>query len=151
MKGIPADQRSVRTIAKVGGLVGKVIEIDEKTRFRLDYVRMKIACRDVFKVPKTAESTLGLFLHDFTFEREVYEENKEKVLKSGIKVSESDQPPFKKFRSDEENTSHSHAETTELAGKKLSNVDCRKDERNNRNDKTYNSAPPKLVTNTKKW
>lgn len=44
VKEIPSDQRSIRTLAKVGGLVGKVMEIDEKTRYRLDYVRMKIAC-----------------------------------------------------------------------------------------------------------
>jgi len=68
---IPTDQRSIRTCAKVGGLVGKVLEIDEKTRFRHDYVRVKIACRDITKVPRTVESTLGLVLHDFTFEREV--------------------------------------------------------------------------------
>jgi hypothetical protein len=52
---IPDDQRSIVTLAKVGGLVGKVIEIDEKSRFRIDYVRMKIACRDISKIPKTAE------------------------------------------------------------------------------------------------
>jgi len=28
---IPVDQRSIRTLAKVGGLVGKVIEVDEGT------------------------------------------------------------------------------------------------------------------------
>jgi hypothetical protein len=44
---IPGDQRSIRTIAKVGGLVGKVIEIDERSRFRADYIRVKIACRDL--------------------------------------------------------------------------------------------------------
>ena len=71
MGDIPADQRSIRTLAKVGGLVGKVMEIDEKTRYRADYVRMKIACRDVHRVPKTAEGTLGLYFYDFTFEREV--------------------------------------------------------------------------------
>jgi hypothetical protein len=73
VKDIPADQRSVRTIAKVGGLVGKVMEIDEKTRYRADYVRVKIACRDVLKVPKVAEGTLGIHIHDFIFEREVQE------------------------------------------------------------------------------
>lgn len=51
---IPADQRSIRTCAKVGGLVGKVLEIDEKTRLRSDYVRVRIACRDITKVPRTA-------------------------------------------------------------------------------------------------
>lgn len=73
IKGIPVDQRSIRTIAKVGGLVGKVVEIDEKSRFRADYVRVKITCRDVQKVPSTAEGTLGLHLHDFIFEKEVPE------------------------------------------------------------------------------
>lgn len=54
-KDIPGDQRSIRTLAKVGGLVGKVMEIDEKTRLRPNYVRMKIACRDVLRVPKKVE------------------------------------------------------------------------------------------------
>lgn len=71
---ISPNQRSIRTVAKVGGLVGKVIEIDEKTRFRHDYVRVKIACRDITKVPRTAESALGLSIMDFHFEREVEEE-----------------------------------------------------------------------------
>ena len=66
---IPTDQRSIRTVAKVGGLVGKVLEIDEKTRFRHDQVRVRIACRDITKVPRSAESTLGIYLHDFIYER----------------------------------------------------------------------------------
>ncbi|CAL4964223.1 unnamed protein product [Urochloa decumbens] len=73
VSGIPPDQRSLRTIAKVGGLVGKTLEIDEKTRYRDDYVRMRIACRDVTQVPEVAESSLGLFIYDFFFERETVE------------------------------------------------------------------------------
>ena len=65
---IPADQKSIMTLAKVGGLVDKVIEIDENSRYRYDYVRLKIACRDVSKVPKTAEGTLGMYIIDFGFE-----------------------------------------------------------------------------------
>lgn len=96
---IPDDQRSIITLAKVGGLVGKVAEIDEKARFRVDYVRLKIACRDITKVPKTAEGVLGLTVYDFGFEREILDDGKEKFLKSGIKVTE-DQPPNKKFRNE---------------------------------------------------
>ena len=81
---IPGDQRSIRTIVKIGGLVGKVVEIDDKTRFRADYVRVKIACRDLQKVPGTAEGTLGLCIHDFGFEREIQENNTVKTLTSGI-------------------------------------------------------------------
>lgn len=59
---IPDDQRSLITLAKVGGLVGKIIEIDEKARFIVDYVRMRIAYRDISKVSKTVEGVLGLTL-----------------------------------------------------------------------------------------
>ena len=74
--------------------------MDEKTRFRADYVRMRIACRDILKVPSTAEGTLGLYLHDFIFEREVPEEDSMKTLKSGIKVNEKE-PPQKKYKADD--------------------------------------------------
>jgi hypothetical protein len=60
VSNILADQRSIRTLAKVGGLVGKVVEIDEGSRYRYHYVRLKIACGDITRVPKTAEGTLGL-------------------------------------------------------------------------------------------
>lgn len=105
---IPADQRSIRTIAKVGGLVGKVVEIDEKTRFRANYVRVKIACRDIHKVPKTAESTLGIYLYDFTFEREVEEVNSVRTLTSGIKVGDKE-PPNKKYKPEDQNRNGSQS------------------------------------------
>ena len=55
-------QRGIITVARVGGLVGKVVTIDEKSRYNHDYVRMKITCRDVLAVPKTTESTLHVYL-----------------------------------------------------------------------------------------
>jgi hypothetical protein len=83
----------------VGGLVGKVIEIDEGTRYRYDYVRLRIACRDVARVPKTAKGTLGMYIIDFGFEREVFEVTGERVLKSGIKLKSNDsQPPAKRSK-----------------------------------------------------
>jgi hypothetical protein len=65
----------------------------------VDYVRLRIACRDISKVPKTAEGVLGLTLYDFGFESEILEASYEKTLKSGIKVT-IDQPPSKKPRAD---------------------------------------------------
>lgn len=38
VNGIPNDQRSIRTVAKVGGLVGKVMEIDEKLDAELNWL-----------------------------------------------------------------------------------------------------------------
>jgi hypothetical protein len=66
ISGIPMEQRSPVTIAKVGGLVGKVVEIDERTGLRNEYVRARIACRDVTAIPRAVKSSLGLFLYDFS-------------------------------------------------------------------------------------
>jgi hypothetical protein len=65
--GISYDQRSVKTLAKVGGLVGKTMAIDERKRLKGEYVGMRIVCRNVSQVPATAESTLGLKIYDSTF------------------------------------------------------------------------------------
>lgn len=81
------------------------METDEKTRFRMEFVRMKIACRDITRVPRVAEGTLGLNVHDFIFEREVQAKDTVKVLSSGIKVGDNDtQPPSKKFKGDSSKT-----------------------------------------------
>lgn len=92
VKDIPADQRSIRTCAKVGGLVVKVKEIDDRTRLRSEYVRMKITYRDILKVPRVAEGNLGIYIHDFIFEREVVEEDPGRVSSSGTKVGDNDPP-----------------------------------------------------------
>jgi hypothetical protein len=108
-------------VAKVGGLVGKVIEIDEKTRFRHNFFRAKIACTDITKVPRIAESTLGLNLYDFNFEREVEVQGPVKTLSSGIEISEKDQqPPSKKFRTkDQSSASKQENASTKTDGKQL--------------------------------
>ena len=51
VKDIPRDLRSIRTIAKVGGLVGKVVEIDEKTRYRADYAETSLKFPRLLKGP----------------------------------------------------------------------------------------------------
>lgn len=54
------------------------------------------------KVPKSAERTLGLFLHDFHFEREFLNDGGDRTLSSGIKVGDKDQqPPPKRYKSDD--------------------------------------------------
>lgn len=46
------------------------------------------------------ESTLGLYLIDFGFEREVAGDSEERKLKSGIKVGDDTQPPAKRTKPD---------------------------------------------------
>lgn len=143
--GIPLDQRSVRTIAKVGGLVGKVLEIDETTRFRHDYARTRIARMDVTKVPRTARSTLGLFIHEFVYEREVEVDQNEKILKSGIRVGDKDhQSSPKRNRDEDKSTQGKNTNLGEKFTGKLSRMGNDKDNNHSQSDKMVALAPPKM-------
>jgi len=55
--------------------VGKTMQIDESTIFNRDFVRIKIACRNVELVPPSAECNLGMYIYDFLFEREVSQDD----------------------------------------------------------------------------
>lgn len=71
VKGIPYDKRSTKTLAYVGSLVGVTTKVDESTLSKLDYVRMKIACKDITKIPPSAEGVIIQYIYDFFFKREV--------------------------------------------------------------------------------
>jgi hypothetical protein len=51
----------------VASLVGIPLEIDKTNIKRWEYVRAKIGCRDITKVPAKVEGLLDLHLYDFTF------------------------------------------------------------------------------------
>jgi len=51
------------------------MQIDESTIFNRDFVRIKIACRNVELVPPSAECNLGMYIYDFLFEREVSQDD----------------------------------------------------------------------------
>jgi hypothetical protein len=107
VKGIPANQRSIRTIAKVGGLVGKTMAIDESTHYKAEFVRVKIACRDIYEVPASAEGNLGLHIFDFFFELEEPENMKREAQKSSVEVTDNDkQPNLKRMKTGEAHQSH---------------------------------------------
>ena len=97
VSGIPIDQRGLRKIAKIGGLVGKTLVIDERTRFNKDFARLKIAWRYVNKVPYSAESTLGLYIYDFFFEKQssqFHEEDNQRTAER-VEIPESQPCPKK--------------------------------------------------------
>ena len=54
--------------------MGKLKEIDKENMFKFEYVRVKIVCREVAKVPAVVEGNLGDYLYDFGFKREVLQE-----------------------------------------------------------------------------
>jgi hypothetical protein len=60
-------------MACVGSLVAAMVEVDKSTLGRTDYVRVKIAARDISKVPERAraEGAIILYHYDFLFERKL--------------------------------------------------------------------------------
>ena len=79
-------------------------------------MRLRIACRDVTKVPKTAKGTLGLYIIDFGFKGEVPVGGGDRIHNSGIKVGDDAQPPPRKSKADlvTETSRHGVKENTRL-------------------------------------
>jgi len=69
--GLPIEKRSEKKVCLVASLVGLPLEVDKSNLKRWDFVRVKIGCRDVRKVPAMVESLLDFHFYDFTFQREV--------------------------------------------------------------------------------
>jgi hypothetical protein len=104
VRGIPYDKRCPETIAYVGSLVGATKEVDESTLHRTDYVRIKIATRDVTKVSAIAEGEILPFLYDFAFLREVTTENQVdgNTIRVPVNDKGTDLPSNKKPRQEEQ-------------------------------------------------
>ncbi|TVU01395.1 hypothetical protein EJB05_53164, partial [Eragrostis curvula] len=100
VRGIPYDKRSKKTLAYVGSLVGATTAVDEKSLYRQDYVRIKICCKDVTKVPATAEGAIIPYMYEFSFKREVTipTTNPNEPLRIQDKNDKDSQPNSKKPR-----------------------------------------------------
>ncbi|KAG2575744.1 hypothetical protein PVAP13_7KG373201 [Panicum virgatum] len=69
--GIPMERRSVKRVSLIGSLVGIPLEVDTINLKRWEFVRVKIGCKDVTKVPAVVEGLMDFHFYDFTFQREV--------------------------------------------------------------------------------
>lgn len=128
--------------------MGKVLEVDDGTRYRYDYVRLCITCRDVSRVPKIVEGTLGMYLMDFGFEREVPHNGGVKVLKSGIKVGDQESwPPARRTKPEQTAANQSDKGNTV----DNSNTATLDNEKNNGKQvmQASWSAPPKVDPSTR--
>jgi hypothetical protein len=67
VRGVPYDKRSDETLAYVGSLVCRTLEVDKSTLSKTDYVRVKIGARDVSKVHEVTEGSIGLYMISLGF------------------------------------------------------------------------------------
>ncbi|XP_044370178.1 uncharacterized protein [Triticum aestivum] len=79
---IPIEKRCTEHIAYAGALVGITLEVDESTVHKPDYARILLGCREVEKIPPSAEGMLGEQYYDFFYEVE-------KVVTVGAEKSQS--------------------------------------------------------------
>jgi hypothetical protein len=79
--------------------VGKTVAIDENTRFNPEYVRVKIACKDILEVPESAEGNLGMYIFDFFYELEEADKRQLEKQKSAVRTEDQGaQPNPKKMK-----------------------------------------------------
>jgi hypothetical protein len=72
------EKRTEKRICYVASLVGIPLEVDKLNTKRWEYVRVKIGCKDITKVPAVVEGLMDLHFYDFIFQREVPAENQTK-------------------------------------------------------------------------
>jgi len=69
--GLPFEKRTERKVCFVASLVGLPLEVDKVNLKKWEFVRVKIGCKDITKVPAIVEGLLDYHFYDFTFQREV--------------------------------------------------------------------------------
>ena len=83
-------------MAYVGGLVGITLEVDEATVHKPEYARILLGCREVEKIPPSAEGMLREQYYDFFYEVEKVVTVGFDKSQSSIAVDSSASPSFPK-------------------------------------------------------
>ncbi|CAL4949938.1 unnamed protein product [Urochloa decumbens] len=113
---IPVERRSEKKVCQVASLVGIPLEVDKGNLKRWEYVRVRIGCKDITKVPATVEGLLDFHFYDFIFQREVVVEGATNAsgnvwTRKGDNANEENPSP-KKLEGVEENSPNSKVRTT---------------------------------------
>ncbi|KAM3370130.1 hypothetical protein ACQJBY_017803 [Aegilops geniculata] len=96
VRNIPIEKRCIEHAAYVGALVGITLEVDETTIHKPEYVRILLGCREVERIPPSAEGMLGEQYYDFFYEVEKVVTLGADKNQSSIAVDSSASPSFPK-------------------------------------------------------
>jgi hypothetical protein len=88
---IPVEKRSYANVCMVASKVGLPLEVDKDSLTKNDYVRVKIGCRDVTKVPASVDGVLDFHFYDYFFQREVPQDGYTDVSRTKWIRNERDQ------------------------------------------------------------
>jgi len=89
---IPYEKRSYSNVCMVASKVGLPLEVDKVSLNKSDYVRVKIGCKDVTKVPASVDGVLDFHFYDYFFQREVPQEGYTNPAGTKWIRNERDQP-----------------------------------------------------------
>lgn len=67
ISNIPYEKRSYPNVCMVASNVGLHLEVAMENLNKNDYVRVKIGCRDVTKVPSSVDGLLDFNFYDYFF------------------------------------------------------------------------------------
>ena len=67
ISNIPFEKRSYSNVCMVASKVGLPLEVHRDSLNKNDFVRVKIGCRDVAKVPTSVDGVLDFHFYDYFF------------------------------------------------------------------------------------
>jgi hypothetical protein len=132
------EKRSEKTAALITSLVGIPFEVDKNNLKRGDYIRVKIGCRDISKVPGRVEGLLDKHFYDFTFQREVSVEGASTSWNTWTRTADrnnEDNPSPKKARKGEGSSFQEGKTSNDQGEEDLSSQEYGRRHGNNNKDK----------------
>ncbi|KAM0837067.1 hypothetical protein ACQ4PT_061901 [Festuca glaucescens] len=96
VRNIPHEKRCDAHAAYARSLVGVTLEVDQATLYKSEYCRILLGCRDINKLPESAEGALGDFFYIFSYEVETIVAQGPPVVHNMVSVSNSSVPPSPK-------------------------------------------------------
>jgi hypothetical protein len=143
ISGIPMEKRPEKKAALIASLVGIPIEVDKSNLKRGDYIRVKIECRDISKVPARVEGLLDRHFYDFTFQREVPVEGASTSWNTWTRTADrnnEDNPSPKKARKGEGSSFQKGKTNNEQGEEDLSSQEYGRRHTNNSKDKVVEAG-----------
>lgn len=96
VRNVPLEKRCVEHVSYAGGLVGVTLEVDAATLHKPEYARILLGCREVEKIPPSAEGVLGEKFYNFFYEVEKVVVGGPERSQSSIPVSDGSSPNLSK-------------------------------------------------------
>jgi hypothetical protein len=122
ISNIPLDKRCEANVFYAGGLVGVSLDLEAATLHKPEYVKVLIGCRDIERIPASAEGCLGDNFYDFYYEVDKIVVGGNPKDNSNVAVGNSGAPSPKRPRFEQSNNVTEENSDTQLMSSQTESV-----------------------------